>query len=428
MKPCIFMRNAVRNRPGFTLLELLTVIVIIGMLSSMTLVVVTVTQREARVSATQGLIDRLDEVVTEMYEEYDGDGTMSFPVDATDVGDLAWSFSQTADQTAQKRDQISLHYRLDTMRMAMPCNWYEALSPAQPFTDPSGNLTVDANSIPLATGGRQLLFEADRPALHQVYTAAFVQAVLKLDRTVTVNYLDSPANTVVDLTNTAPAFLNVLNDHNASAKLLYLMIMNGVPETRGMFHERYIAQPDGDGLNVFVDSWGNPIQFLRWAPAFPGSERQPDIWKWTAQDKLLTQSVVLTDTATVDGRRLEGPAAYWCNYISPDGADVYATHAAYSTPYFIEMTRQRYPDPLDTMDVRRYVAGSSDAAYPGWALIPMVYSAGPDKYLGTGDDVGGIYNPVSGVCTDPFRYGLGAPVGAKGYYLDNIHNHRLGGQ
>ena len=40
------------------------------------------------------------------------------------------------------------------------------------------------------------------------------------------------------------------------------------PEAMSQFGENEIADLDGDGWPVFVDGWGNPIMFLRWAPGF----------------------------------------------------------------------------------------------------------------------------------------------------------------
>ncbi len=437
MRAFLDSKNVVRNRPGFTLLELLTVIVIIGMLGAMTLAVVTMTQREARISATQGLISRLDEVVSEMYEGY---------VDK--------KFNVSYGLSTEEEAMLRLHFLCDTMRMDMPSNWYEALSGPQPYTFDDKNYSL-----------------TDPTALHRVYLDTFKNALVRLGKTSAQanDMLVSNAYNVLTIDGETdpsliadPAVKTVMK--NASAKLLYLMIMNGMPEARGMFHERYIAEPDGDGLSVFVDSWGNPIQFLRWAPAFPSSERQPDIWKWTGTT--LTRGDVLAATATVDGRTLGGPAAFWCNKLSPDWltdtyfaqyfdsgldrkdlmSDLIADYAAgktvqwtdkinisatqfFSTHWSLFNTMLEYPDPLDVAQVRLSATdATATRSRPGWMLVPMVYSAGPDKHLGAGDDVGGLYNPVSGVCTDPFRYGLGAPVGSNGYYLDNVHNHRLGGQ
>lgn len=49
----------------------------------------------------------------------------------------------------------------------------------------------------------------------------------------------------------------------ASAELLYQIVM-GMPEAESAFNSLEIADTDGNGLNEFVDGWGNPIYFIRW--------------------------------------------------------------------------------------------------------------------------------------------------------------------
>jgi hypothetical protein len=65
---------------------------------------------------------------------------------------------------------------------------------------------------------------------------------------------------------------NTKNDilANQSAECLYMIIMNacGDGEARTLFPESNIGDTDGDGAPEFVDAWGHPIEFLRWAPGF----------------------------------------------------------------------------------------------------------------------------------------------------------------
>jgi hypothetical protein len=63
-------------------------------------------------------------------------------------------------------------------------------------------------------------------------------------------------------------------DH-AQAKCLYLWVMLAIPEAKAMFNGVEIADVDGDRWMSFVDAWGRPIGFLRWAPGFsPNSDIQ----------------------------------------------------------------------------------------------------------------------------------------------------------
>lgn len=55
---------------------------------------------------------------------------------------------------------------------------------------------------------------------------------------------------------------------NSHAECLYLIVMTGSSSAREEFSETEIGDTDGDGLLEFLDGWGNPIYFLRWAPGY----------------------------------------------------------------------------------------------------------------------------------------------------------------
>ncbi len=54
------------------------------------------------------------------------------------------------------------------------------------------------------------------------------------------------------------------------AECLYLIVAHGLndPEALSQFSEAEIGDFDGDGLPEFLDGWGQPISFMRWAPSF----------------------------------------------------------------------------------------------------------------------------------------------------------------
>ena len=386
---------------AFTLVELLIVITIIAMLATMTLLVVGSAQRATRISATEATIARIDAAVCEMYETYSNR--------RVNTGTLPSGL--TPDAIARVR----LHLLLDTMRMEMPNNWEEALTPPQPF---------------LGTAIR-----ADDPPLRRVYMEAFRQAVVAAGGTLPVINADN--SITIDYTSSSPHYTVRRNEE---AKLLYQIVMNGNPEAREMFTERGIAILDGDGLPCFVDAWGRPIYFLRWAPGFTGSDRQPDLWKWTgstpnqgpggANEDFWTKNLspdVLKDEYfekyyNDSGTRGDLNAIPWDGLPFPGAPYFYSRHGS------LFDTLLKYPNPLDLAKVRPYngVPQTPVPTYsrPGFFLVPLVYSAGPDGEYGitTPDGQG-----LDKLTLDPFQRGWGAPYGSGGEELDNIHNHRLGG-
>jgi hypothetical protein len=181
-----------------------------------------------------------------------------------------------------------------------------------------------------------------------------------------------------------------------SAEYLYLIVTLGDPDARDQFMDSEVGDADGDGWPEFIDGWGNPILFLRWAPGVSDSD---------------VQTVVATIAGTT--------------------ASMDATLAAAAA--------ENDHDPFDGRKV------DPDA----WRLIPLIYSAGPDGiydimrdslYPSTDVTVqpswsdpfyfvdGATRNrsglPVDSSSNDSVTNPLTAANGSLDHY-DNIHNHRI---
>jgi hypothetical protein len=81
----------------------------------------------------------------------------------------------------------------------------------------------------------------------------------KYDRISTaINKNSNKVNTAAEITE------------NQGAECLYMVIMNATAdgEARGLFGENSVGDTDGDGAPEFLDGWGHPIEFLRWAAGF----------------------------------------------------------------------------------------------------------------------------------------------------------------
>jgi hypothetical protein len=53
-----------------------------------------------------------------------------------------------------------------------------------------------------------------------------------------------------------------------SAELLYMIVSVGSPESLQQFSHSEIGDVNENGLPEFLDGWGRPIAFVRWAPGF----------------------------------------------------------------------------------------------------------------------------------------------------------------
>ncbi|MEI6636430.1 MAG: type II secretion system protein [Planctomycetota bacterium] len=166
-----------------------------------------------------------------------------------------------------------------------------------------------------------------------------------------------------------------------SAECLYMILERSGFDADALefFRPDEIGDVDQDGKKEFLDGWGRPIAFIRWAPGFVSDP----------------------SSVTLNPRR----------YSPIQVADSVNAH-----------------DPLDP-------TGRDPTAY---ALVPLIYSAGPDGALGSPtDDVTGYglqLGPTGGwlanavtllpnLCTGPAAT-VGTPLPGN-ESLDNITNHDL---
>ena len=239
---------------------------------------------------------------------------------------------KTKDLDQETRQKIVAHFVRDLMRMEMPQNWAE----------------VEAGPLTLTLGGK-------------TYSTA-----------------DSPLREYYLQHGTA-----------SPAELLFLIIQNLNPEALEAFHGSEVADTDGNGLLEFVDAWGKPIRFLRWAPAFSDSDFQQNV-------------LSLCDPPYVPLSNVQSNRDWW------RARDDRLQKA-------VERASENHPDLLD----ERVNVGPGIV---GWFLYPLIYSAGPDGNYGL--DEGDNVPPELGAegILDPFRLPYGMPTGSR--HFDNIHNHQ----
>lgn len=335
---------------GFTLAELLVTITVISILASIVLGALGKARNTARVSKTNALIIKLDDIVMAQYESY---RTRRVPIDTSGMGPKA---------AARRR----LRALRQLMRLEMPERETDIVydAPADP-----GWLSPDPND-PVPVPGTTVTMR--RPALSQAYLR---------------RYNASPNS----------------NDY-MSAEYLYLIVTLGTPDARGRFGESEVGDVDGDGWPEFIDGWGNPIAFLRWAPAFTDSEFQASI---------------------IPPERLEE---------GTDWGDPQSWHDDPKIQDRLDEFSENDHDPFDAHKVHRRA----------WRLRPLIYSAGPDGIYDINRDPNFVFqgNPycrltppadpdpnLSGLPIDSDKnisvtMPLDSPNGSLDHY-DNIHNHRL---
>ncbi len=353
--------NRKRER-GFTLAELLTVIVIIALLAGMTLAVQRASVQSARRYRTQMTIKKIDTVLSSLYESY------------------------------QYR-KVDLSY----------------------YFEPDPRVAFDA----LNYYGCSLQNSSEITNLHRM-----MLRTLELRKHLVLEFPTSIEEVFAEYPGELPAlnqsYRAVVKDGVTNAELLYLIVMNGDPEARGMFQDSEIAMREGGG-NYFVDGWGNPICFLRWAPAFASSSRQPlpnpaytqpNEGNIAPGEGTVVQAFHRYQQAQMGIIRLSEDQLTALTTLLTDAFRVIFGYGNVSvdevinnpdTYYQFHRFIERFSDPLDPFGL-----------LDGWFLVPLVVSAGPDEDLGM--------DPPAEVCLDPFadRFPLGLERDAA---RDNMTNH-----
>jgi prepilin-type N-terminal cleavage/methylation domain-containing protein len=344
-----------RSRKGFTLIEILVVVTVIAILAGMTFGAMRMARRSACEAKTKATIAKLDHFIMLKYDSFQ---TRRVPLNLGTLTNDKLNLNAIATDL-KLAARIRLDALRDLMRMEMPQNVNDVTNDPWKYTYKRADypsLSSDLSNI-----------SVPRPALGQLY----------------LNYYN--AN-------------KPKNNDNLSAKCLYMIVTMGCPEARELFNQNEIATTSDDpAWPMFVDGWGDPIKFLRWAPGFNDSDIQPNI-------------MPTTDWTSPTGKR---------QFFSQNDHDPFDPRGT-DTTALDNWLNQQMPS--------------------GWRLRPLIFSAAGKKYTQRGKPNFGLpnYGILDGIDytysgtpyvavknpDDSSVNGLGAPDGTNNHF-GNIHNHRI---
>ncbi len=419
-----------RSRRGFTLVELLITISIIGILASMMLFAMFQSQETAKAHRTRALIAKLNNIIMRRYDEYK---TRRVPIQFT--------AAEMADPRLMAR--MRMEVLRDLMRMEMPDRWSDVLKPPVAPLDRPNNGKVTPPSAYLA---------------YQAKWAAITGA--------------SPTNAADPLLRYDYAY-DTNKDDFQSAECLYMIVMGCLAQegdSRDTFTARDVGDVDNDGFPEFIDAWGQPIRFLRWAPGLTSGIQVRGVTRPTV-NSMAGPSVTVTfngaqfsttpgsyvggvlaviDSTSkhIDGNRMGQITGY--QHTGLGGSAIFTCEMPAGRPEpFLGNPPQTSdsvailnPDPFDSRAVYPSPA-YTDTDTPNFGLVPFIYSPGPDRAYGIVSEFdprleyAGLPAPPvggSGIKLNPCKpRGSGGLMGEEapgtgepdGAHLDNITNHQL---
>jgi prepilin-type N-terminal cleavage/methylation domain-containing protein len=341
-------------RRGVTLVELLITIMIIAVLAGLILGVAAVAGQTAREAHSRHMITRLHTLLTEHLATYKTRRVRLNPMVEQQIN-IAFANAPPA-RRGRAIAEARLYALREMMLMEVPDRWSDII------LAPVGSLY------------RQPLYASERPSLSNVYLRRYLRLVNRV-------------NSISDNTNTTEELYA-----NQGAECLYLIITLacGDGEARTLFHESDIGDTDGDGAPEFLDGWGHPIEFLRWAPGFD-SEIHANANELdnpaTGTPQQAWQAAASADHDPFDIFRAQPNAFRLVPLIYSPGRD--ESSGLFSNPAFV------------VWDMSSPNFSVSPGVNPPYLQPPLnPYAMKPDSYLGT--------------------------VSADGTATDNIHNHLLG--
>jgi prepilin-type N-terminal cleavage/methylation domain-containing protein len=231
--------NLRSSRRGVTLVELLITITIISILAGLILGIASLAGEKARENQTRHVIQRMHQLLMEHYDSYRERRVRINPAIEQFVNNPKVFVTSSNANRGVALAQARLFALREMMLMEVPDRWSDVL------------LQPTHQYLPSATVVQPVYLNA-RTDLSNVYFRRFQSLWLRN------NSLTGVQNTLEEIVD------------NQSAECLYLVITlaTGDGEARGLFAENSIGDTDGDGAPEFLDGWGNPIEFLRWAPGF----------------------------------------------------------------------------------------------------------------------------------------------------------------
>jgi prepilin-type N-terminal cleavage/methylation domain-containing protein len=326
-------------RRGVTLIELLFVVAVLAILLGLSLSAYSGAVAQSRAYRTRAVVTKLDQLIA---DKIDGYLTRAVPIRIP----------------ANASPAVAARVRLDALRELMKLEMPDRINDVN--STPSTLAVLNGQAIALAI-----------PSLQKSYRR-----------------------------RVSPTW----SAQHEGAECLYLIvaaIRDGENSALSFFSPSEIGDVDGDGMREILDAFGQPIEWLRWAPGYsesPGADTQ---WGVAGVDD---------DSDGV----VDNPSEFGA--IGSD--DVYSQPTPQTRNYV------KAPDPFDPLKIDPRWR-DADASFAPFYLKPLIFSAGADKeYDITTGPLTGLDYATTNPRNDPYLASsplVGSSTGTGS--ADNITNH-----
>ncbi len=407
--------NRTRPAAGFTMIELLIVVLVIGILIGFILVAAADGVRRAEEKATLALITKLEVGISERMEAILIRRADVYPAHAL-IAQITTSdpVNGTTRLNSSQRAQVIAQF--DLVRSEFPdvfvplppgSSYWATFGVASDFPVGSGDFSVPLGaSVPTSTFFSNAGISPPSPALPITgnYGASWgsMAGIHKNLGCLPAGYdgVDNNGNGLVDevaegtggnaqLQTQISAKLASHQHRTARSEMLYAVLVEGQGPLGSVFApdeftSREVADTDNDGLPEFIDAWGQPLQFYRW-PVYYNPDFNATVPTANYIQKGRENYLAITEPRQLDpldpAQLLTSPSWFDKNVNATNtsfGAVGTMSQGVTAFEAFFHSIHDPFP-PSATGTL-----WDRSGAYPRRAYYsrPLVLSAGPDKLLG----------------------------------------------
>ncbi|MCA9011849.1 MAG: type II secretion system protein, partial [Planctomycetaceae bacterium] len=265
------LRKTESSLNGFTMLELLIVIAIIGVLMSLTFYVLNGVTEGAEKEATTTTIHKINRLLEQRIEAFDRAfkgsrrneyvrKTVELLATATDG-----RFDYFRVHPEEAPPAIVILSRKAAFRSEFPQRMVELM--LKPVDDANGNGMPDAVESKIAVpGARAYLIAADQASAAP--TTGFEPSATEITNLVNARWSGGTCSAVIGGVSTTFTFSGNQQVTESSELLYYTLVAAGSFGSSSVdadqFSDREVVDTDDDGLPEFVDAWQQPLRFYRW--------------------------------------------------------------------------------------------------------------------------------------------------------------------